>query len=653
MRTTSAGERSRTSRRALRRARDGTAPRTGLQALRQLLVHVRPVRAVLLAGLLLLVVSTLVALVQPLAAQAILDGLTAGGELRGPVLLLVAVVLLSAVTQGFGNYLVLRGAEDVVLGSRRRLVSQIFDLSLGGMRGQSPGDLMSRVTSDTALIRQVCVSSMVQFVTGSVALVGAVVLMLTLDVVLLAVTVAVVLVPAGLLGVIMPRVRRAARETQEAVGRMGSELERVLGAFTTLKASAAEDEEDERFRATSRRARDAGVRSSLWTALAAMTSALSVQAAFLVVLGVGALRVQSGAMTVPVLIAFLLYAMQLSAPVVQLTAAVSSFQTGRAALERVAEVESMEREMDVEDFRPADGGAVAELPVAERAPGSLAALGPISWSPAAELHDVTFRYPDAEEPALRDLSVTIPERGTTGVVGPSGSGKSSILRLLKGFFPVEAGQVVVGGRDLVEWDLTELRQHTAYVEQETPVLAGSLRDNLEYGLEDVDDERLRAVLVTVRLHERFAAPGALDAELGHRGASLSGGERQRIAIARAILREPRLLLLDEATSQLDARTEAVMRDVVADLARHMSVVVVAHRLSTVVDAEQIVVLEAGRQRAVGRHQELVERDEVYRRLVQEQTLPASAGPSLLGPPPPAPPGSTATATSVPSSVEAP
>lgn len=608
-----------------------TAELTSRQALRQLAVHVRPVRVVLGLGLVALIVSTLAGLAQPLAAQAILDRLSSQGALQDAVLLLVGVVLVSTAAQGLGNYLVLRSAEDVVLGSRRRLVKQLFELSVSGMRRQSPGDLMARVTSDTALIRQVAMTSVVQVVTGTVALVGAVVLMLSLDPLLFGVTAGAVVVPAALLGLVMPRVRRAARETQQNVGRMGSGLERVLGAFTTLKAAAAEQEEEERFAASSAAARNSGVRASLWSALATMTSSLAVQLAFLVVLGVGALRVQSGAMTVPVLIAFLLYAMQLSSPVIQLTSAISSFQTGRAALERIAEVETMEREADVADFRHLDDEQIEALPIPDGAPGSRAALGPVSWNPAARLDRVTFTYPDTEEPAVRTLDLVIPERGMTGIVGPSGSGKSSILRLLKGFYALDDGLVMVGGRALEEWDLNELRQYTAYVEQESPVLAGSLRDNLSYGVGEIDEHDIRSVLARVRLSDRFDEPGSLDEELGHRGNSLSGGERQRIAIARAMLREPRLLLLDEATSQLDASTEALMRDIVDDLARHMAVVVVAHRLSTVSHAQQILVLEDGRRRALGRHHDLVETDEVYRRLVQEQTL-AVPGAAAAGEP---------------------
>ena len=589
------------------------------QAFRLVRAHLRPVRLPIAAGLLLLVLASFASLALPLAARYVLDVLAAGGRLQDAVVVLVAVVLAAAALQGVGNFLMLRAAEDVVETTRRRLVSRLLNLSVQGMRSQKPGDLMARVTSDTALIRQTALTVLVQLTTGVVVVVGSVAVMVYLAPTLFLVTLLVVALPVVALGFIMPKIRHESWRTRRNVGKMGNELERVLGAYTTVKAASAEDEEHERIVRRVEEARDSGVRTALWNSLAVVTSNLSIQASFLVVLGVGAYRVQSGALSVATLIAFLLYSLQLAQPVTQVTQAVSSFQAGRAALERVAQVDEMQREAKAgpdPDLPDVEG---LPAPVAAAAPGRLADLGPVSWSPAAQLEAASFRYPGVERPALSSVTLEIPSSGVTALVGPSGSGKSSVLRLLVGFYPLCEGRVRVAGRDLQEWDLAELRRLVGYVEQETPVFDGSIRRNLAYGIADPGDAVLTEALQRVGLGDRFASLDDEDGEAGYRGSFLSGGERQRLAVARALLRQPCLLLLDEATSQLDGASEARMRDTIHEVSQSVPVVLVAHRLSTVVDAEQIVVMEASGVRAVGRHDELLATDDLYRTLVEEQS----------------------------------
>lgn len=576
-------------------------------ALRQLLRHIRKLRGSLLIALALLVLASVVGLAQPIATQLILTALTDGTSLAGPVLILLGCVLGAALAQGSGQFLILRVAEGIVAGTRSSMVRQILGMSVRAMHKRDPGDLMSRVISDSSSVRQIALQSVVQAVTGTVVVVGSVVLMVILDWMLFLITFGVVAVLCLGLLFTMPKIRKYSQQTQANIGRLSTELERSLGSFTTVKASGAVDDEVERVDTTIGKARRSGVRTAIWTAASGMLSALTVQAAFLVVLAVGSLRVQSGLMTIPTLIAFLLYAMQLSAPVLQLTAAFSAFQSGRAALERIGETETFEQEDDVET-EGIDPAAV---------PGARNSLGPRGWKPAAEFEGVQFRYPDDAEPTLRGVDLHIGSKGLTALVGPSGSGKSTILRLLVGFYPVETGLVSVGGRVLGDWDLDELRDRVAYVEQETPVLAGTVHENLTYGQDDVDEADVEKALERTGLDERV---DSLDEHVGHRGQTFSGGERQRISIARALLRQPDLLLLDEVTSQLDPRTEKSMLELVHEISGRIPVVMVAHRLSTVVDADEIVVMENGAVRARGSHQELIRDDELYRQMVQQQGL---------------------------------
>jgi ABC-type multidrug transport system fused ATPase/permease subunit len=269
---------------------------------------------------------------------------------------------------------------------------------------------------------------------------------------------------------------------------------------------------------------------------------------------------------------------------------------------------------------------VTTLPVEEEAvvaaPASPAAASPAASDGASALvvfDRVSFGYrPDRPE-VLHEVSFDVPARGVTAIVGPSGAGKTTLFALLERFYDPDAGSIRFQGRELSTWPRAALRGQIGYVEQEAPVLAGTLRDNLLYAAPEASEDALGAVVREARLEELVARlPDGLDTEIAARGASLSGGERQRIAIARALLRRPALHLLDEAASQLDAVNEMALRDTVARAGESRAVLAIAHRLSTVVSARRIVVLENGRVRAIGTHVELVQADALYAELAATQ-----------------------------------
>jgi ABC-type multidrug transport system fused ATPase/permease subunit len=311
--------------------------------------------------------------------------------------------------------------------------------------------------------------------------------------------------------------------------------------------------------------------------------------------------VASGQTSVSTLVAFLLYLFSLAPRVHQLVDTVGQFQAGASAALRLREVERM----------PAERMDPAPAPVP---------AGPDRPGPASVVFDrVGFSYRAGLPPVHRGVSFTVPARGMTALVGPSGAGKTTVFSLIERFHEPDAGRVLLDGRDVRDWPLAELRAAIGYVEQDCPVLAGTLRDNLLFGVPAAAGRQVDDVLRRTRLEALVSRlPQGLDTPVGHRGDRLSGGERQRVAIARALLRTPRLLLLDEATSQLDAANEAALRETVADAARSTTVLVVAHRLSTVTAADRIVVMEEGRVRAVGTHAELLDADALYRDLAATQ-----------------------------------
>ncbi|MEU6122153.1 ABC transporter ATP-binding protein [Streptomyces sp. NPDC047123] len=573
---------------------------------RALYRHFRPHRGVVALGAFLTLIGSATGLAQPLAAKSLVDRLGGDESITGILVLLTALVVLGTAIESVGAYVLERTAESVVLAARRTLIGRLLRLRLAEVERTQPGDLMSRVTSDTTLLRAVTTQSVVSAASGGLTFLATIVMMGLMDPVLLGVTLGVIVLIGCAVALVMPKIAQATQRAQEAVGTISTALERAFGAFRTLKASGAEQREAAAVEAAAEEAWRHGVRSAKWQSVAWSSVGLAVQVSFLAVLGIGGARVASGAISVSTLVAYLLLLFYLIDPVSRLVESASQYQVGSAAIARIVQAERLE----TEGTDPAGGPA-----------RSRTAEGAASVA----FDDVAFRYRDDLAHVHHGVTFDVPGPGTTAFVGPSGAGKTTVFALIERFYEVTGGRVLVDGRDVREWPLAELRAAIGYVEQDAPVLAGTLRENLLFATPDATDAEMREVLARARLDtvvERL--PDGLDTVVGHRGSKLSGGERQRVAIARALLRKPRLLLLDEATSQLDAVNELALRDVVAEVAREVTVLVVAHRLSTVTLADRIVVMDAGRVRAVGTHAELVAADPLYGELAATQFLATSA-----------------------------
>jgi ABC-type multidrug transport system fused ATPase/permease subunit len=572
-------------------------------SLRVMYGYIRPYRLALLAGGLLSLATGATGLILPLVVRALISDLSRHRGLSGLVVIMCVLVLADAALGAAGTYLLLRTADNLVLSTRKGLVSRLLRISVSALDRSEPGDLMARVTVDTTLLRAVISSAIIPAVTGALTAVAALVLMGLLDVVLFGVTLGAVACIVLMEAVIVPRIGRAIRQTQEAIGAMSAALERMFGAFRTVKASGAEEREEAQLHDAAARAWNAGLRADMWQAVVGNTTELAVQFAFLAVLATGAAQVASSTINVGTLVAFLMYLLYLMGPVNLLINAAAQYQAGAAAVTRIEEARRL----------PAESAGPAIRDMRGDGPASV------------EFTDVRFRY-RPEHPDVQDgVSFAIAPGGMTAFVGPSGAGKTTVFSLIERFYEPDSGTVRVDGTDVREWPLSDLRAAIGYVEQDAPVLSGTLRENLTFGAPGATEEELADVLRTTRLRDLTERlPDGLETHVGHRGMRLSGGERQRIAIARALLRRPRLLLLDEATSQLDAINEAVLRETVADVARLITVLVVAHRLSTVTMADRIIVMDSGRVQAVGTHTELVAASPLYAELAATQFLAADA-----------------------------
>ncbi|HET7475320.1 MAG TPA: ABC transporter ATP-binding protein [Dermatophilaceae bacterium] len=555
---------------------------------------VLPHRRVLTLGLLLGLVTQAVGLATPMVTKWVLDTLGTDTSLTGPVVALL-VLLLIGTAVGLVQW-VLMGtvAERVVLDARSALVALMFRATVPAVTRQTTGELVTRVTSDTVLLREAASSSIVNLINASVGLVGTLVLMAVLDLPLLGLTAVTIAVVAAVFAVMMPGIAKAQAGAQEAVGRIGTELEGSLRAIRTVKASRAEDRQVGRILLQARRSMSFSITAVRTSALAWSVSWSGVQLAIILVLGFGAYRVSGGSLAVSSLIAFLLYAFQLMGPISELARNVTVLQSGIAAASRIREVSSFEQEAARAPSRPQPAGTPD--------------------GPVVELRDVVARYAPEGPAAVDGVTLQVPRRGHLAIVGPSGAGKTTLFSLMLRFLEPQGGGLLLDGCPYAAYDHHELRARFAYVEQETPVVPGTIRENLLFSHPDATEEEVNRALAAVHLADKVAdLSDGLDTSLDT--SALSGGQRQRLALARAILRMPDVLLLDEATAQVDGITEAAVQACIRECARQGTVVTIAHRLSTVVDADRIVVLESGRIRADGTHGELLERDELYRDLV--------------------------------------
>ncbi|MCK9868093.1 ABC transporter ATP-binding protein [Nocardiopsis dassonvillei] len=584
-----------------------------LTAVREFARILRPHRQVLIWGGALTFLGGLAGLAQPMAAMMLLDALEAGETIRGAIIVLTLALAVGTVVNSVGYYMLARVAESVVYRSRRALVRRVLWMPISRTGRFESGDLLSRISSDTTLMRQVIGASLVELVTGVLLAGSIIVMMAVVDPVMLLVTGGVLVATLTVIGLIQARVQRYSRKSQEALARLSVRMERVLGAFRMVKASGAEPGEERRAAEPTKEAWEYGLRLARLEAFIGGGVMVSVQLSFIIVLGLGGYRVTTGAIDIGQLVAFQLYLFYLMQPVMSLVAAVSSLNVGAAALRRIQQVMAVEPEMP-EGLD--EEGALDRYPAPER-PGDWSGL------PASvEFQDVVFGYPGRDNPTvLHGVNLMIPPCGFTAVVGPSGAGKSTLFALLERFYSPDRGRVLMDGRDLADWPLPLLRASIGYVEQDAPVMAGTLRENLLMGGVEATMEEIDEMLARVGLENLVdRLPDGVDSRVGTRGSTLSGGERQRVAVARALLRRPRLLLLDEATSQLDTQNETIIRDVLADVSERTTVIVVAHRLSTVTKADQIVLIDGGVVGAVGSHQELLGNSALYAELAAGQFL---------------------------------
>jgi ATP-binding cassette subfamily B protein len=551
-------------------------------------------------------IGAVVSLAQPLVVGQIITSVQNGedvGQLAG---ILVLIIFAAGVASGFMYYVLAKAGEGVVLSARNKLAVRLLKLPILEYDLRRTGDLVSRVGSDTTLLRAVLTQGLIDAAGGVLIFVGAIIAMAFIDPFLLLLTLAMISVAVVSIVISARQIRSATTKAQQRVGDMAASVERALSAVRTIRAARAESRETESINHDAKEAYVQGVKIAKINALISPIAGIASNSAFIVVLGVGGFRVAAGETSVADLVTFILLMFLMIRPLGQAFGAYSSVMSALGALARIEEI--------------------LVLPLEETAKESAQTAKPKRTQTSIEFKKVNFAYPSTEDqrdgkPVLSQVSFKIKKGDRVALVGPSGAGKSTILSLIERFYEPDSGEIFLEGVPVRDLSRDALRSQIGYVEQDAPVLAGSIRDNLLIGSPNATDAQLKAVLGEVNLTAVLKRDKrGLDAEVGEAGIMLSGGERQRLAIARALLAAPPILLLDESTSALDGLNEQRMREAIDAVALGRTMIVIAHRLSTVVDSDLIIVLDQGKVVGSGTHSQLVKSTPLYKQLAKHQLL---------------------------------
>ncbi|MBY0222225.1 ABC transporter ATP-binding protein [Sporosarcina aquimarina] len=552
--------------------------------------------AVTAFALLLSLIETVAGLVVPLITKDLVDSFTSELMNWKTGVFLLGLFVVQAIAGGFSYYMLAYIGETVVADLRNQLWQKVLRLPIPYFDQNETGETMSRITQDTTVLKSLVSEHLVSFISGMISIIGAIVILLVLDwkmtiIMLISVPVSmVILIPLGRL------MHKVAKATQAEMAKFSGHLGRVLGDIRLVKAYRAEPTEGGKGKTAIQSLFRYGLKEAKIQAVISPIMMLTMMGILVVILGYGGAQVARGALSAGTLVAIIFLLFQIIMPFAQMAQFFTSFQKAVGATERIQGILQMKSEPAMGKFSPQSEGALT-------------------------FSDVHFSY-DPDKHVVNGISFTAGRGTVTAFVGPSGGGKTTIFSLVERFYLPNSGEILLGAVPIKDIPLAEWRGRIGYVSQESPLLSGTILDNIAYGLErrpsiDKIIEAAKAANAYTFIEEM---PDQFETLVGERGMKLSGGQRQRIAIARALLHNPEILLLDEATSNLDSGSETHVQEALQHLMNGRTTLIIAHRLATVLHADQLLFLESGKITGRGRHEELLESHDLYREFAAGQGL---------------------------------
>ena len=563
----------------------------------QLLKSLRwPVKIAILA-IILSLLSTVISLIVPLVTKTLVDSLTSTSFNWTLILLLLGVFILQAVFGGFSYYLLSYMGEFVVADLRNKLWSKVLHLPIPYYDQHESGETMSRITQDTSTLKSLIADHLVNFVSGIITIIGSVVILFFIDwkmtlIMLISVPLSMaIMMPLGSM------MHKVAKATQKEMATFSGLLGRVLSEIRLVKSYRAEQNETVNGGEAIQSLYQFGLKEAKIQSFISPFMTLIMMGILVVILGYGGLQVSNGTLSAGDLVAIIFYLVQIIFPFAQMATFFTSFQKAVGATERIQEIFKMDSE-----------------PVEQVATKALED-GVISFD------NVHFSYGENKK-VISGVSFEAKPGTVTAFVGPSGGGKTTLFSLLERFYEPDHGVIRFNNTPIYELPLRDWRSKMAYVSQESPLMSGTILSNMTYGMTNSPSmEKIREAAKAANASSFIEElPDKYDTLVGERGMKLSGGQRQRIAIARALLHDPKILLLDEATSNLDSGSETFVQEALERLMKGRTTLIIAHRLATIIHADQIFFLEQGQITGMGTHEELLSSHELYREFTQGQGL---------------------------------